>query len=128
METVIPWFGYWFLVEFAGFMFGFGFGEAFSKLDGEIKHGAYKAWYTALGVGSKRFVAQILDAFHHFQYGILLMIAAHRLRALYPELAVALYAFGAGLVVSDAKDYQNVLKRFFGVGEEVKPPIPPTPP
>lgn len=102
-----------------GFSVGFLWGEAFSGFDSEVTHGdnGFDEWPRW-----KRFlVGALLDANHHFQYGLAVMLIA-MLRPViwvfdfswlnaHPTMALMLLWLGWGLVVSDWKDYQNVLKR-----------------
>lgn len=95
-----------------GFSIGFCWGEAFSSIDQQIK---YKTeWFKKLSPLRQWFVASVLDAFHHFQYGLALMLLAmlSPCPSWFPAWfgTVVLWT-GWGLVVSDWKDYRNVLKR-----------------
>jgi len=108
-----------------GFSIGFLWGEAFRGFDGQIKHGdnGYEDWPS----WKKFLVGALLDANHHFQYGRAVMLIAMLrpdLRWIYnlallnftwlnshPTVTLILLWLGWGLVVSDWKDYQNVLKR-----------------
>ena len=91
-----------------GFSFGFLYGEAFSKFDEAVKY--ENTWYETLNPLLKWFIASLIDANHHFQYGLVLMLVTY-LYALPPYWPLVLWWAGAGLVVSDWKDYQYVLKR-----------------
>jgi hypothetical protein len=96
------------IVAILGFSFGFLYGEAFSKFDETMKYGS--TWYETLNPILKWFLASLLDANHHFQYGLVLMLVTYlySLPLLWP---IILWWAGAGLVVSDLKDYQYVLER-----------------
>ena len=110
-----------------GFSVGFLWGVAFKDFDGQVKHGGgdYEAWSS----WKKFLVGAVLDANHHFQYGLVIMlIAMQRPRVWFinfawlnnhPTLTLILLWLGWGLVVSDWKDYQNVLKRLGVSGEAV---------
>jgi len=91
-----------------GFSFGYLYGEAFSKFDKTVKYDV--TWFQNLNPVLKWFIASFLDANHHFQYGLILMLVTslYSLPAFWP---VILWWAGAGLLVSDWKDYQNVLSR-----------------
>ncbi len=91
-----------------GFSFGFLYGEAFSKFDQAVKY--ENTWYETLNPVLKWFIASLLDANHHFQYGLVLMLLTY-LYSLPPLWPLILWWAGAGLVVSDLKDYQYVLER-----------------
>jgi len=102
-----------------GFSIGFLWGEAFSGFDAAVKHGdnGYEEWPR----WKKFLVDGFLDANHHFQYGLVVMLIA-MLRPViwvfdfswlnvHPTITLILLWLGFGLVSSDWKDYQNVLKR-----------------
>ncbi len=92
-----------------GFSIGFLWGEAFSNVDGKIKHES--DWFKSLSPVWQWFVESLLDATHHFQYGLGVILYT---MLMFPEGSVwymVLYTLGWGLVVSDWKDYKNVLKR-----------------
>lgn len=103
-----------------GFSIGYLWGEAFSGFDGQVKYGTGSAWD---GEESwRRFlIGAFLDANHHFQYGLVLMLMVMRPSKLWifdwtwlkvhPTLSLILLFVGWGLVVSDGKDYKNILKR-----------------
>ena len=91
-----------------GFSFGYLYGEAFSKFDQAVKY--ENTLYENLNSILKCFIASLLDANHHFQYGLVLMLLTY-LYSLPPLWPLILWWAGAGLVVSDWKDYQYVLKR-----------------
>jgi hypothetical protein len=91
-----------------GFSFGYLYGEAFSKFDEAVKY--ENIWYENLNPLLKWFIASLLDANHHFQYGLVLMLLTY-FYSLPPLWLLILWWAGAGLVVSDWKDYQYVLKR-----------------
>jgi len=93
--------------------------EAFSGFDAAVKHGdnGYEEWPR----WKKFLVDGFLDANHHFQYGLVVMLIA-MLRPViwvfdfswlnvHPTITLILLWLGFGLVSSDWKDYQNVLKR-----------------
>ena len=105
-----------------GFSVGFLWGEAFSGFDAQVKYGdnGYEEWPSW-----KRFlVGALLDANHHFQYGLAIMLIAMRRPVIWvfdfswlnahPTITLILLWLGWGLVVSDWKDYQNVLRRMKG--------------
>jgi hypothetical protein len=91
-----------------GFSIGFCWGEAFSNFDQQIKY--LSQWFKRLSPFQKWFAASVLDAMHHFQYGLALMLAA-MLTPCPSWLQTLLMWVGWGLVVGDWKDYQNVLRR-----------------
>ena len=103
-----------------GFSVGFLWGEAFSGFDGQIKHGdnGFEDWPD----WQKFIVGALLDANHHFQYGLIVMLIAMLRPDIWwifdftwlnshPTVTLILLWLGWGLVVSDGKDYRNVLKR-----------------
>jgi hypothetical protein len=91
-----------------GFSFGYLYGESFSNFDESVKYG--NTWYPSLNPVLKWFIASLLDVNHHFQYGLVLMLITY-LHTLPPLWPIILWWAGAGLVVSDWKDYQFVLER-----------------
>jgi len=109
-----------------GFSIGLLWGEAFSGFDGQVKYGndGYESWPR----WAKFLVGAFLDANHHFQHGLAIMLIAMRQPRIelfgrvldftwlgsHPTIALMLLWLGWGLVVSDWKDYQNVLKRMRG--------------
>lgn len=98
---------------YLAFSIGFLWGEAFSGFDGEITHGdngfdAWPRWQRFLVTG-------FLNANHHFQLGLMAIIYANIYLIHRPLWMLFLKWIGWGLIVSDWKDYKNVLKRF-GVG------------
>jgi len=117
MNGVIPWLNLNFLVEILAFSIGFLWGESFSKFDQYVKYGNGNGWFSKLSRRKQWLVERILDANHHFQYGLVLMILAYFVTE--PLLALFTYAMGFGLLVSDLKDYKYVLKRFFSGITEV---------
>ncbi len=91
-----------------GFSIGLLWGEAFSRFDQNIKY--VSSWYKKLAPFTQWFVSSVFDATHHFQYGLAIILFTQVV--VLPELAnVILSWLGWGLVVSDWKDYKNVLKR-----------------
>ena len=98
-----------------GFSIGFLWGEAFSKFDHVIKYQSKK--YQGLAPLKQWFVSSLMDATHHFQYGLTIVLAVLTapLFSEHPILKLILLYLGLGLIVSDWKDYQNILKRM-GLG------------
>jgi len=93
-----------------GFSLGYLWGESFSQFDQAIKHRS--AWFKELSPFKQWLAASTLDVFHHFQYGLalILLVSAYGF-CLDPLLHTILVWAGWGLVASDWKDYQNVIKR-----------------
>lgn len=109
---------------YLAFSIGFLWGEAFSGFDGEVTHGenGFDAWPR----WQKFLVGGFLDANHHFQIGLAMIIIADIYVLGHPLWTLFLKWVGWGLIVSDWKDYENVLKRFgVGNGEETEiiPPV-----
>lgn len=92
-----------------GFSIGYLWGEAFSGFDGQIKHES--EWFKKQNPIIQWFVESLLDATHHFQYGLALILWV--MVKLPPDSIqyLVLIRLGWGLVASDWKDYQNVLRR-----------------
>ena len=110
------------LAKILGFSVGFLWGEAFSNLDYQMKQ---TSWYLNQNTFWKWFWAGIMDTMHHFQYGLALIIFTLKLDVIIsmsPSLAwlniltyttpnLILMYVGIGLVSSDIRDYEYVLKR-----------------
>lgn len=96
------------IVTILGFSIGFLYGETFSNIDFEIKYNskAFEGW-------KKWLILRFLDANHHFQIGLFLMLVSQRWDFLYtiPLAQLFFLWMGWGLVISDWKDYKNILKR-----------------
>ncbi len=111
------------LVDLA-FSIGLLWGEAFSAFDGAIKYES--DWYKQFDSVGQVVINGILDATHHFQYGLALIAVADLYFMSRPLWALFMKWVGWGLIISDWKDYENVLKRFgVGAGEETEiiPPV-----
>ena len=103
-----------------GFSIGYLWGEAFSGFDKMFKH-SENGEYSEMEKWKKFVVGALLDANHHFQYGLMLMLAAMKqtdfwiLRfswfKTHPTITLIILWMGWGLVVSDGKDYRNILRR-----------------
>lgn len=94
-----------------GFSVGFLWGEAFSKFDSQIKY--QSKWFKQLNPFQRWLIASVLDAMHHFQYGLALILAVALFGEALPMILQVLFVWvGWGLVLSDFKDYEYVLKRF----------------
>lgn len=93
-----------------GFSIGYLWGEAFSKADQAVK---YKSkWFKRLSRFKQRLVSSFMDALHHFQYGLALILAVQVFGEALPIVFQLLLAYaGWGLVVSDWRDFRNVLRR-----------------
>jgi hypothetical protein len=114
-----------------GFSIGFLWGEAFSGFDGQVKYenGGPKN----LSSWEKFLLEALLDANHHFQYGLALMLIVMRPSSLWifdwtwlsshPTLSLILLWMGWGLVVSDWKDYKHVLSRLGSSQDDDNEPI-----
>lgn len=108
-----------------GFSLGYLFGEGGSNFDWEVKYGAGKEWYDKQNPVTKLLIDKGLNVTHHFQYGLVAVIIGHVW--LTGELKVAAQYFGAGMIVSDWKDFKYILKRL-GIGTTYEPPVETTPP
>ena len=97
---------------------GFLWGEAGSKFDYEIKYGTTKEWFNSLPIVQKTLVDFILNITHHFQYGLALIYLSQKFLTGDP-LTFIMWS-GWGLVISDWKDYQQILVRL-----GLKTPTPP---
>jgi hypothetical protein len=94
-----------------GFSVGFLWGEAFSKFDNAVK---YKSkFYPALSPLCQWLLGSLMDATHHFQYGLALVLLVMKVPWFlsHPTISLVLTWVGWGLIVSDWKDYKNILKR-----------------
>lgn len=93
-----------------GFSIGYLWGETFSDADWAIKN---TESFKKLSSFRKWLVSHILDVTHHFQYGLVLYLVAIKSTGLaqYPLIQLIIIWLAWGLIVSDWKDYQYVLKR-----------------
>jgi hypothetical protein len=99
------------LVMYLGLSIGYLWGEAFSKFDYNITYES--EWYKKLGKFQQWIIKSLLDTTHHFQMGlILILLITKGWFGLHPALGSILNWVGWGLVVSDWKEYKNVLRRF----------------
>ena len=105
-----------------GFSLGFLFGEGGSNFDWEVKYSAGKEWYDKQGLVAQYLINYGLNLTHHFQYGLALIAASYIYTTGNTQLFVQY--FGAGLLVSDWKDYKYILKRL-GIGTTYEPPPEP---
>jgi len=98
-----------FLLQVLGFGIGLLAGESFARFDYMIKHKS--EWYKKLAPFWKWFVAGLLDILHHWQYGAVLILFVQ----LYPNTpdawGILLTWLGIGLIVSDWKDWEYIIKR-----------------
>ncbi|MEM3162575.1 MAG: hypothetical protein QW056_06285 [Candidatus Bathyarchaeia archaeon] len=93
-----------------GFSLGYLWGEAFSRTDQAIKYES--EWFKRLSRFKQRLVSSFMDALHHFQYGLALILAVQVFGEALPVVFQLLLAYaGWGLVVSDWRDFRNVLRR-----------------
>lgn len=93
-----------------GFSMGYLWGEAFSIADQAIK---YEGWWFKLSSSLKQWlVSVLLDAMHHFQYGLALILLVQVFGEALPVVLQLLLAYaGWGLLISDWRDFRNVLRR-----------------
>jgi len=101
-------------ITLLGFSVGLMWGESFSEFDGKIKYES--EWYKRLDGFWQWVVSSLLDATHHYQYGLGLIVLTltQEWFQVRPMWALLCRWLAWGLIVSDWKDYQNVLKRFQG--------------
>lgn len=93
-----------------GFSLGYLWGEAFSRMDQAVKYES--EWFKRLSRFRQWLVSSLLDAMHHFQYGLALILAVQVFGEALPAVFQLLLAYtGWGLVVSDWRDFRNVLRR-----------------
>ena len=103
-----------------GFSIGYLWGNAFSNFDAFLKYGEGNGadpWLPQQNPVTRFIISNILDAMHHFQYGLILMLLVlkHTWFTAHPTISLILLWMGWGLIVSDWKDYKNILKRL-GLG------------
>ena len=100
------------LVMYLGLSIGYLWGEAFSGFDGQVKYEF--DWFKKFDRFTQWIITSILDVTHHFQWGLILilLVTLNDWFALHPTIGAILRWVGWGLIVSDWKDYKNVLKRF----------------
>lgn len=97
-------------ITYLAFSIGFLWGEAFSAFDGIVKYES--DWYKKFDKVGQVVITGILDAMHHFQYGLALIIVADIYFSVHPLIWLFVRWLGWGLIISDWKDYRNVLLRF----------------
>lgn len=103
------------IASILGFSIGFLYGESFSRFDQIVRYGT--EWFLERSPFVQWLIASMLDVNHHFQYGLALMLLAKV--ATFPILlGTMLWWAGSGLVVSDWKDYEYVLKRMGLAGSQ----------
>lgn len=97
-----------------GFSLGFLLGESFSDFDKQIKHGGQKGepsdWYKKLTPFQQWLVSSLLDLLHHYQYGLAIILISETWMTPGTWQLIIKY-IGIGLVISDGKDFKNILKR-----------------
>lgn len=114
-------------VVLLGFSIGLLWGESFSGFDGKIKYET--EWFKGLDDFGQWLVGSILDSTHHFQYGLSLYVFSYIYDPIAPPMhplrSLFVQCLAWGLIVSDWKDYKNVLKRFTSAsmdgGEDAAP-------
>ena len=87
------------------FSIGFGIGRVAKKLDQYIRH--------VKGVNVPKPLLWLLDALHHFQLGLLLMVISWDAAMALDYNALAVFMLGFGLVADDAEDLREYLKTFY---------------
>ena len=93
-------------------LIGFCLARAFGKkLDHTIKE---QTWYTELDPLPKWFIGAILDFFHHFWIGLLIMIRIDPDQIVYIfGEPVSFYYFGWGIFIDDLPDIPERFKGYF---------------
>ncbi|MCX8177942.1 MAG: hypothetical protein N3F10_06595 [Candidatus Bathyarchaeota archaeon] len=104
-----------------GFSLGYLWGEAFSRADQAVKYES--EWFKHLSQFRQWLISGLLDALHHFQYGLALILAVLVMGETLPAVFQLLLAYaGWGLVASDWRDFRNVLKRLGLLEAELRKP------
>ena len=106
-----------------GFGLGYLIGNAGYNFDGEVKYGFGKEWFDKQNLLVKWFVSFLLDILHHWEYGLLSIIIGY----LYLSDNWQMFAwyFGWGFIISDLKDFNNILIRLGLKPKEPEPPVEP---
>jgi len=95
---VQPAFPLEFWVVLLGFGFGYWISRSFKHFDRELQK---TRWFKRRSDFAKWFLKQLLNCFHHFQIGILLIILSFYL----PDLwKLFFFNFGLALILDDLKD------------------------
>jgi len=81
-----------------GFSIGYFMSRGFKEIDHKVME---TPWYSRRSPFTRWFVKQLLNVFHHFQIGILLIILSYHTQGFARSL---LWRFGAAMVLDDAKD------------------------
>ena len=116
MNSYIPLFDAELTCVVLGFSTGIALANSFKNFDYKVQR---TEWFKKLGTFRKYLVKSALDVFHHFQYGLILMLFAQiYVEPNHPLLFWILYSLGFGVVTADIRDIPPRFRRFFGV--EVK--------
>ncbi len=91
------------------FSMGFLLGEGGSKFDQTIKYGSCKAIYDSLGPVWRSLVDYTLNVTHHYEFGLLSIYLGWMYLSGHQQ--VFAWYFGWGMIVSDFKDFENILIR-----------------
>jgi hypothetical protein len=94
------------IVVLLAFSIGFLLGEGFSRTDYMIQQ---TEGFKRMKPFTRWVVRSALDVLHHFQHGLALMYASYHLTVGNPNIFA--YFIGFGLLTSDVRDFENVVKR-----------------
>jgi hypothetical protein len=94
-----------------GFSVGFLWGAAFSKFEGALKYNS--GFYPALSPLGQWLLGSLMDATHHCQYGLAVVLLVMKIPWFpsHPTISLVLTWMGWGLIASNWKDCKNILKR-----------------
>jgi len=107
--TLLPLISKEFALEVLGFSLGLLFGNAFKDVDHQVQQ---TPWFKSLTPFQQWILQRILDAMHHFQYGLVLIVLAECFLQ-GSLLYILVYAMGVGLVVDDLPDIPARYRDFF---------------
>lgn len=94
---------------------GFLLGETFSDWDKTVQE---PDSFKGLSPFSKYVVRKLMDLFHHWQTGALIMIFSYPQAGLFSVFNWVSWLLGFGLLVSDIRDFENLKRRYTKQQEE----------
>ena len=90
-------------------LIGFLLGETFSDWDETVQG---LDWFKGSSPFRKYLTRKLMDLFHHWQSGALLMILSYPQMGLFASFNWVLWVLGFGLFISDIRDFENLKRRY----------------
>ncbi len=104
------WEALWCLLFFS---IGYGLGKVFSTLDYYLKWKVKIQEKEGMPRPLARLILSLMDAFHHFQLGLLLMcLEWHEAIVAHSPIGLAVFMVGFGLLTHDAENLRTYLKYY----------------